>query len=85
LACGSWRAPSGGARRPFDHEAGRLEGAGIMFRDIGERNGVTETDFVGWGDCDLIYGRVADFLDLTHNFGIIGGFHGQVQGVRNVG
>jgi hypothetical protein len=55
-----------------------------LFRDIGERRGVTEDDFVGWGDVDLIYGRFSDFLDMDKDYKIIGGFHGHVTAVRNI-
>ena len=54
-----------------------------LFRDIGERHGLGEQDFVGWGDCDLIYGRFADFLDGDDDVEIIGGFHGHLTAVRN--
>jgi hypothetical protein len=55
-----------------------------LFRDIGDRYGVTEADFVGWGDCDLIYGRFSDFLDMDDGFRIVGGFHGHLTAVRNI-
>ena len=55
-----------------------------LFRDISDRNGVTEDDFVGWGDCDVIYGRFSDFLDMDEDYQIIGGFHGHLTAVRNV-
>ena len=54
-----------------------------LFHDISERHGVTEDDFVGWGDCDLIYGRFADFLDMDEDYFIIGGFHGHLTAARD--
>jgi hypothetical protein len=54
-----------------------------LFREISEQHGVTENDFVGWGDCDLIYGQFSDFLDLEENYQVIGGFHGHLTAVRN--
>ena len=39
-----------------------------LFRDISDRYGVTEDDFVGWGDCDIIYGRFSDFLDMDDDY-----------------
>jgi hypothetical protein len=54
-----------------------------LFRDISDQNGVTENDFVGWGDCDVIYGRFSDFLDMHEDFHVIGGFHGHLTAVRN--
>lgn len=53
-----------------------------LFRDISARCGVTEEDFVGWGDCDLIYGRFADFLDMNDEYHVIGGFHGHLTAFR---
>ena len=55
-----------------------------LFRDISEQYGVSEDDFVGWGDCDLIYGRVSDFLDMNEDYQVIGGLHGHLTAVRNI-
>lgn len=54
-----------------------------MFHDISTRIGVQETDFVGWGDCDLIYGRLSDFPLHSAAFDIVGGFHGHLTAFRN--
>jgi predicted SAM-dependent methyltransferase/glycosyltransferase involved in cell wall biosynthesis len=55
-----------------------------LFDDISHRYGVTEEDFVGWGDCDIIYGRFSDFLDLDEDYHIIGGYHGHLTAFRNI-
>lgn len=55
-----------------------------LFREKGERFGVTEDDFVGWGDCDLIYGRFSDFLDMNDDYYSIGGFEGHLTALRNI-
>jgi glycosyltransferase involved in cell wall biosynthesis len=55
-----------------------------LFRDISDEHGVTEDDFVGWGDCDLIYGKFSDFLDTEENYQIIGGYHGHLTALRNI-
>jgi len=55
-----------------------------LFRDVSEQYGVTDDDFVGWGDCDLIYGRFSDFLDMKEDYQIIGGYHGHLTAVRNI-
>ena len=34
----------------------------ILFDDIMTQYGITEDDFVGWGDCDLIYGKLNNFI-----------------------
>jgi predicted SAM-dependent methyltransferase len=54
-----------------------------LFKDLSKRYGVTEDDFVGWGDCDVIYGRFSDFLNMDDDYHIIGGFHGHLTAVRN--
>lgn len=54
-----------------------------LFHDVSERLGIPEDDFVGWGDCDLIYGRFSDFLAGNEGVGIIGGFHGHLTAMRN--
>jgi glycosyltransferase involved in cell wall biosynthesis len=54
-----------------------------LFKDFSERYGVTEDDFVGWGDCDVIYGRFSDFLNMDDDYHIIGGFHGHLTAFRN--
>ena len=54
-----------------------------LFRDVSEQYGVTDDDFLGWGDCDLIYGRFSDFLDMKEDYQIIGGFHGHFTALRN--
>jgi hypothetical protein len=55
-----------------------------LFRDISDRHGATEDDFIGWGDCDLIYGRFSDFLGMDEDYHIIGGFHGHLTALRNI-
>ena len=43
----------------------------------------TPNDFVGWGDCDLIYGDLSHFIKLEENYDIIGGFHGHFTAIKN--
>ena len=50
----------------------------IMFNDLVVKHGITETDFVGFGDCDLIYGKISNFLKFENNYHIIGGWHGHL-------
>ncbi|MGI4763961.1 MAG: DUF6625 family protein [Janthinobacterium lividum] len=54
-----------------------------MFYDIGADHGVRSDDFVGWGDCDLIYGRLSDFLDGADDVHLIGGYHAHFTAIRN--
>ncbi|MER2265795.1 DUF6625 family protein [Methylobacterium oxalidis] len=55
-----------------------------LFDDIGASCGIQEGDFVGWGDCDLIYGRLADFITNLVEYDVIGGFHGHFTALRNI-
>jgi glycosyltransferase involved in cell wall biosynthesis/mannosyltransferase OCH1-like enzyme len=43
----------------------------------------TPNDFVGWGDCDLIYGDLSNFIKMEENYDIIGGFHGHFTAIKN--
>jgi len=56
----------------------------ILFNDIILENNITEDDFVGWGDCDLIYGKLNDFIKYEENYHIIGGFHGHFTVIKNI-
>ena len=55
-----------------------------IFRDIAQQYGVTENDFIGWGDCDVVYGCFSDFLDLKEDYHTIGGYHGHLTALRNI-
>jgi predicted SAM-dependent methyltransferase/glycosyltransferase involved in cell wall biosynthesis len=55
-----------------------------LFDDISVSHGVTSEDFVGWGDCDVIYGRFSDFLDFQDGYHIVGGYHGHLTACRNI-
>lgn len=55
-----------------------------LFREISNRFGVSDEDYVGWGDCDVIYGRFADFFDCKADFHVIGGYHGHLTAFRNI-
>jgi predicted SAM-dependent methyltransferase/glycosyltransferase involved in cell wall biosynthesis len=54
-----------------------------MYADLLKTHGVSENDFVGWGDCDLVYGRFADFIDNLGQFDMVGGYHGHFTAMRN--
>jgi len=55
----------------------------ILFDDILLQYNVKETDYVGWGDCDLIYGKFSNFINLQNNYEILGGFHGHFVAIKN--
>ena len=56
----------------------------VLFDDIMTQYGITEDDFVGWGDCDLIYGKLNDFIKYEETFHIIGGYHGHFTVIKNI-
>jgi hypothetical protein len=39
-----------------------------LFEDLYEQVGIQPTDYFGWGDCDLLYGKLTNFIRLnTHD------------------
>jgi len=55
----------------------------LLFDDILKSNGVTTRDYVGWGDIDLIYGKLSNFIDFKIDYGILGGWHGHFTAIVN--
>ena len=55
----------------------------LLFDDILKSNGVTQKDYVGWGDIDLIYGKLSNFIDFKEDYGILGGWHGHFTAIKN--
>ena len=47
----------------------------LLFCDILRNIGVNETDYIGWGDIDLIYGKLSNMINLKIDYSVIG-FHG---------
>jgi hypothetical protein len=57
----------------------------FMFADILAEHNVTEEDFVGFSDCDLIYGKLSNFIKFEGtNYHILGGWHGHFVAFRNI-
>lgn len=56
----------------------------VLFDDVLKQNNVMEKDFVGWGDIDLIYGKISNLITFSDNYGIIGGWHGHFTAIKNV-
>jgi glycosyltransferase involved in cell wall biosynthesis len=54
-----------------------------LFDDILNKYNVTEKDYVGWGDCDLIYGKLSNFIKFEENYEILGGWHGHFVAIKN--
>jgi len=55
----------------------------VLFEDILQKYNVTKRDYVGWGDCDIIYGKFSNFIDLKQPYEIIGGWHGHLTAIKN--
>ena len=55
-----------------------------IFSDIIAAHKLTEEDFVGWGDIDVIYGTLSTFIRFEENYHIIGGWHGHFTAIRNI-
>ena len=57
---------------------------GVLFEDILNVIGVGTQDLVGWGDIDVIYGKLSHFIDLKSNsYDIIGGSFGHFSALKN--
>ena len=54
-----------------------------LFDDIIQQYNITDKDYVGWGDCDLVYGKFSDFIDFKENYEILGGWHGHFTAIKN--
>ena len=44
---------------------------------------ISEDDYFGWGDIDVIYGKVSNFIDLSCNYDRIGYNRGHFMALRN--
>jgi len=56
----------------------------IIFGDILKKLNVKESDYVGWGDIDLIYGKLSNFIKFEENYGILGGWNGHFTAIQNI-
>ena len=54
----------------------------LLFCDILRNIGVNETDYIGWGDIDLIYGKLSNMINLKIDYSVIG-FHGHFTAIKN--
>lgn len=44
----------------------------VLFKDTLDDIGVSQHDYVGWGDCDLIYGKLSKLIDVCADYDLIG-------------
>jgi len=55
-----------------------------LFQSLFTENGARPNiDYIGFGDCDLIYGRLSHFIDFRNNYDVLGGYHGHLMAFRN--
>jgi hypothetical protein len=54
----------------------------VIFNDIIAQNNVSSHDFIGWSDCDLIYGKISSMMNISNYDGI--GFYGHFTALRNI-
>jgi mannosyltransferase OCH1-like enzyme len=52
----------------------------LLFKDFTK---ATPNDFVGWGDIDVIYGNLSNFIKFEEKYDIIGGYHGHFTAIKN--
>jgi len=52
-----------------------------LFKDILDTFNLTSNDYFGWGDCDLVYGKLSNFLDNSKRYDMIG-IHGHFTALR---
>ena len=55
----------------------------VLFDDILQEYNISKNDYVGWGDCDIIYGKFSNFINFKEPYEIIGGWHGHLTAIRN--
>ncbi len=55
----------------------------LLFNDLIIEHKISKYDYVGWGDCDVIYGKLSNFINLSDNYHIIGGWHGHFTVLKN--
>jgi len=55
----------------------------LLFEGICADSWDSPEDFVGWGDIDVIYGKLGQFVSSTTQYDIIGGWHGHFTAIKN--
>ena len=54
-----------------------------LFEDIIQEYNITEKDYVCWGDCDLIYGKISNVIQLDKNYEILGNYQPHFTAIKN--
>lgn len=54
----------------------------IAYHDIFDLQ-ISEDDYFGWGDIDVIYGKVSNFIDLNRNYDCVGYNRAHFMALRN--
>ena len=55
----------------------------LIFNDIVNEYNISTDDYIGWGDIDVIYGKLSNFINFNENYEIIGGYHGHFTAIKN--
>jgi glycosyltransferase involved in cell wall biosynthesis len=66
----------------LDHFAYKLCEFKVAYHDIFTLD-ITDDDYFGWGDIDVIYGKLSNFIDLSANYDRIGSDRGHFTALRN--
>jgi len=57
----------------------------VVFHDFIEQYKITNEDYVGFGDCDIIYGKLSNFIKFEENYHILGGWReGHFVAYKNI-
>jgi len=54
----------------------------ILFANIYKSLNICENDYIGYCDCDMIYGNLNNFIDLSKNYDLLG-HHGHFTAFKN--
>ena len=54
----------------------------VIFSDIIVSHNIASHDFIGWSDCDMIYGKLSNMINISNYDGI--GFYGHFTALRNI-
>jgi hypothetical protein len=57
----------------------------VVFHQLIEHYKITNEDYVGFGDCDIIYGKLSNFIKFEENYHILGGWReGHFVAYKNI-
>jgi hypothetical protein len=56
----------------------------VLFEKLLAQYNIQTYDFIGWTDCDLIYGNLNNFIDFNKSYHIIGRWFGHFLAFKNI-